>query len=446
MKKLRKIVLPAVTIFLSLAVTFMSACVQCGIYLSTLDWAVAVIEAYYYEDVSEEAIREAGLENLSDVLDIYSSYYTPEEYSALTSSNAGSRSGIGVSYQYISPDYGLSIGSGVYIISVLGNSPAERSGLRVGMFIREGIAADGTHMTISDNSDFSTFINAHSDGEQFTLVTDQGEYTMAKTEYTMSYCRMATSSGEYSVLYDSSDTMTVEFSAYGEEGGKYSFLPEGTAYISLSQFYGNAAYEMAALLSQFNSLGCTSLIFDLRNNGGGYVDVMQRLALLFTADLDQASPIAMYAQYKDGSTTDYSVISFTSNSSCYLPAGTDMTVLANNGTASASEALIGVLISDGVIDYSDIYVTDFSDEYLELTGTADKDCRTYGKGIMQTTFTYYLTGEALKLTVAKIFWPNDTCIHDVGVGVNDGCNAVAAEWNITYADEELQAVCAMLSA
>ena len=424
---------------LSIALAFMSAC---GIYASTLDWAVSMINRYYYLDVSEDAIREAGLENLcGNVLDIYSQYYTAEEYDAVTASNEGSRSGIGVSYRYIPSSAGFSGGSGVYIASVLGNSPAQRSGLRAGTFIKEGVAADGTRTAIENNQDFSDFIDARAEGEQFTLVTDRGTFVMARENYTMSYCYMATDDGEWTISYNSSGEMSVDYS----ESGRYSYLPEGAAYISLSQFYGNAADEMAALLKQFNAMGCTSLIFDLRNNGGGYVSVMQSLSHLFTANLSDRSPIAMYAEYKDGSRTQYAVDGFTSDQSCYLPADCPVTVLANNGTASASEALIGVLVSDGLIDYSDIYVSDFSQSYLDATGTAEKNCRTYGKGIMQSTFTYY-TGKALNLTVARIFWRDGTCIHAVGIGVNDGCNAVSAEWSVTYADEELQAVVAALAA
>ena len=446
MKKLsKKFILSGLNICLAVLLLFICGCnASCGIYSSTLDWAVAVIQAYYYWDISEEDIRSAGLEGLNDLLDAYSSYYTASEYEAVVSSNEGNRSGIGISYQYIPPEAGDELGmdSGVYIVSVLGNSPAYNSGLRPGMFITGGVAADGSVVTIETNDDLSAFLEDFETGEDFTLITDHGEFTMAKAEYVMSYCSMATNEGEWSISYDSSSNMTVEYS----ESDSYSYLPEGTAYIRLSQFYGNAANEMAALLKEFNASGCTSLIFDLRSNGGGLVSIMQSLAYLFTADLSSSYDVAMYAQYKDGSTVGYSVDKFTNDSSCYLPAGTPVTILANNGTASASEALIGALISNGVVDYSDIYVSDLSQTYLEYTGTEEKNRRTYGKGIMQSTYTYWITGEALKLTVARILWPdNETCIHDVGIGVNDGCNAVKTKWSITYGDEELQAVCNRLS-
>lgn len=442
MKKstLKKFMLTFLSV-IALSAVMLSACTaSCGIYFNTLDWAVALIQEYYYEDIPEEEIREAGLENLDSLLDAYSRYYTAEEYDAVEASNEGSRSGIGITYQYIPSELGLSMGSGVFIASVLGNSPARKSGLRAGMFVRAAVASDGTRTEISSRDDFTNFIDARADGEQFTLVTDQGEYTMSKQNYTTSYCYMASCDTEWTITYNSFGVMSVE----ENQSDYYSYLPEGTAYVALSQFYGNAPDEMAALFSVFNKQGFDSLIFDLRQNGGGYVSVMQKLGWLFTANSADASTVAMYAEYKNGSRDYFNIDRFTSDETCYLPADTDVTILADNGTASASEALIGVLVSAGVADYSDIYVSDFGDAYLQATGTAEKDCRTYGKGIMQTTFTYIFTGEALRLTTARIYWPNDVCIHDVGIGVNDGCKTVETEWSMTYGDSQLQTVAGMM--
>ena len=42
--------------------------------------------------------------------------------------------------------------------------------------------------------------------------------------------------------------------------------------------------------------------------------------------------------------------------------------------------------------------------------------KTYGKGIMQRTFPNLLKGDAVKLTVAKLFWPtSNLTINGVGV-------------------------------
>ncbi len=408
----------------------------CGIYFSTTDWVVGMIEKYYYYDVSEEDVRAAGLDNLSgNVLDIYSGFYTSEEYDEMLQSNAGNNTGIGVSYSYIDNSFER----GIFINEVVGNSPAYLSGLREGTFVLGANDADGNSAQFNSTASFSDYILAHDTGEKFTLITDRGEYEVSREDYHASYCFMATADTEWSIQYNSSSEMQV----VETPSTKYSYLPEGTAYMKVTQFFGNAAYEVAELMREFNAENCTSLIFDLRNNGGGYVDVMQSMSHVFIGDRDYM-PAAMTARYKDGKETVFNVNAI-AQEDCLFPAECSLYVLANNGTASASEALIGVLVSNGVVDYSDIYLSDYSQTYLEWSGTQNKNCRTYGKGIMQTTFRYFVTGDAIKLTTAKIYWPNGKCIHDVGLTVEDGCETVPAEWSITYADEELQSAVAMIA-
>ena len=407
----------------------------CGIYFSTTDWVCGMIKKYYYYDVDEQDVRSAGLENLTgNVLDIYSGYYTAEEYDALLQSNAGNTSGIGVSISYVDN----SLGKGILVIEVVGNSPAYRSGMRAGTIITGALYGNGQSVAFNSLNDFSDFVSARAEGEQFTLVTDRGNYTVSRQNYHSSYCFMATNDSEWHIEYSESGQSEIVKTL----SDNYSYLPDGAAYMQVTQFFGDAAAETAQLIGQFNAEGCTSLILDLRNNGGGYVDVMQEMAYVFVGDGDYMSA-AMTARYKDGSETVFPV-NASAQESCLFPSGCPLYVLANNGTASASEALIGVLVSNSVTSYENIYISDFSDEYLQWSGMQNKNCRTYGKGIMQTTYRYVVTGEAIKLTTAKIYWPNGKCIHDVGLTENDGCKTVSAYWCVTYSDEELRSAAQMI--
>ena len=194
------------------------------------------------------------------------------------------------------------------------------------------------------------------------------------------------------------------------------------------------------LLEKFNAEKFDKLIIDLRNNGGGYVSVMQDIAGYFTGD----TSVAMTAKYKNGREEVYRC---TKHDKLVDKDKTTVYVLANSGTASASEALIGVLISYDFLKYENIFISDFTESYKEFMGDDAKTARTYGKGIMQTTFMNYFTGEALKLTTAKIFWPNGNCIHDVGLNEKSGCSIVdGVEWSATKNDEELQKVCELILA
>lgn len=399
--------------------------------VSSFEWALKIVRDNYYENVSAGDFLNGSLKGFADeCLDIYSEYYTAEEFKALLASNSGSKSGVGVSFTYVDDGVHPQGKSGVLIESVVGNSPAYRSGLRAGEFIESASCGSET-ATFASSDDFIKFIDARADGEEFTLYSDHGQYTVAKSEYTQSYCYMATADKQWTVEYEGK-TRTVS-----ETVGGIDCLPQGAAYFRLDQFFGGAAYEMAELIEKFNAENCTSLILDLRGNGGGYVNVMSDISGIFTGQLENPNPISMRAVFKDGH-SENSHVTDKFAAAKQLPAGTKVSVLADNGTASASEALIGVLIDNGVIDYGDIYISDFDDAYLKFSKTADKDCRTYGKGIMQSTFVNRRTGEALKLTTAKIYWPKgETCIHGVGLNTEMGCKTVPTEWDVTFGDTQL---------
>lgn len=105
-------------------------------------------------------------------------------------------------------------------------------------------------------------------------------------------------------------------------------------------------------------------------------------------------------------------------------------VLANKNTASASEALIGAMQFYGAGGFN------LDKLVCEYNGNR-KDYSTFGKGIMQTTYSLS-TGGAIKMTTAKIYWPDqETCIHDVGITPKNEKNCVNEGMALTRAIEIL---------
>lgn len=446
-EKVARIVVSVIVAVVIAAVAFLGGFLTCKFTrkreLSSFEWALDTIKKYYYEDISDEELLVASMRGISALeLDRYSGYYTQKEYEELYASNSGSRSGVGISYTYIEDKYAQyhpDKRGGVFINMVVGNSPAFESGLRAGEFI-DSVKVGEKSYSFESSDEFSAVLDSIADGVEFSLVSNHGEYAVSKQDYTMSYAVMYTNTTEYSIIYDSNNRGFVE---ENEKKG-ISYLPQGAAYMRLDQFFGNAANEMAGLMGIFNEEHCTSLILDLRGNGGGYVDLMCDISDIFTGQLPHHNDVAMRAVYKDG-TIEKAFVSNIYSSSQMLPADTKVSVLADHNTASASEALIGVLIDNGVIDYKDIYISDFEDGYAAyLRGINDApemdilNCRTYGKGIMQTTFQNPVTHEALKLTTAKLYWPKgETCIHGTGLNKGMGCNTLKTDWDVTYGDVQL---------
>ena len=400
--------------------------------LSSYEWGLKTIRDYYYFDEPDSSYTETSLKAIADTyLDRYSEYYTKEEYEEVQKSNAGSKSGIGISYSFVN-------GRGVFISKVVGNSPADGARMRAGDYILSGSIEGGKEEKFTTSKSFQDFINSAKDGVKITLTADDGKiYTMAKSEYTASYTYLCTSTERWAV---NPDSLTYEYKI----DNTCSYLPEGCAYLRLDQFYGSATAEFYMLVEKFNAMQCTSLILDLRSNGGGYVSIMQDIAGCFAGG---KSNLAMLSRDKKGAEEKFNCKKVTDKNRRIDDK--NVFVLANAGTASASEALIGAMVCYGALDYNDIFLSQYSDEYINWlypTGQDIKNGRTYGKGIMQTPFTNYMTGEVLKLTTAKIFWPDKTTsIHDRGVTVaDDGCTAVPTEWEWTKGDKELQSAVEMI--
>ena len=408
----------------------------------TKKWVLNTIKTnyYYYDEMDKDGLEDLTIEEIVSRLDIYSEYYTPEELQALIKDNSGEKAGIGFSYTFLKAgDSSLYPDGGCLLALVVGNSPAEASGLRTGYLLTGG-SYNGRTASFDTEDALGNFVDPIPANVPFTLTAYTGkevkDFTVSKKEYNASYMFMATNSSAW----------TPAFTGDGKVEGltevadrKIEYLPEGTAYISMSQFFGTAADEFGYLIRQFNADHCTSLILDLRDNGGGYVDVMQDMAGYFTSSLGDETYVAMTARYRSGKVETYNCKSYETGS-WLVPKDTTVYVLANSGTASASEALIGVLVSYGFLKYENIFLSDFSSEFLTWADGVYGTKRSYGKGIMQTTFTNYFTGEALKLTTAQIYWPNGNCIHGVGVTENDGCRTVQADWLVTSDDSELQRI------
>ncbi len=454
----KKIVITVVSVLASLALV--CAAFFAGYFLrgcafvnqsATYNWALSLIDKYYVGDMREEGTVELdvsaytkeqlALKALAAKLDDYSAYYTAEEYEKIKSDNSGSKSGIGFSYRTGSRE-------GILVSSVIGNSPAYISGMRDGDVLVSGTADGATVQFVTDDTQtaaerLSEFIGARADGEEFLLNTADKSFTVSKQQYIASYASLHTNDTAWG-FETSGDGKGL--SAYEDKREAISFLPENTAYLKLSQFYGTAAGETGYLLEKFNAMNCTSLILDLRGNGGGFVSVMCDIAGYFVPSAGGRTNGAMVAKFKDGSRSVSYCYDHTSTPASLLPEGTQVYVLANSETASASEALIGVLVSYGVTDYKNIFLSDYSQDYAERWEITKTAC-SYGKGIMQTTYEMFGTGEAFKLTTAKIYWPNEKCIHGVGLTAADGCKVVPdVEAVSARNDTELKKVINMISA
>ncbi len=360
-------------------------------------WIKNMIDTYYYEDIDPDDVYSLIGEEL---LDPYSDYYDETAYAELSNGRKGNKSGFGFSY-YIPEGEDV---ARVYAVS--GNSPAERAGLRAGMRIFGAGRSEDEIVSVS-GSEFSAYFDSLGleDGDTVFFETDAGIVSVTRGAYK-----------ENCVFYRDADCgyrFVGEDALDAERTAEALALPDDTAYIRITSFSGNVAQQFAAALEIFKDAGKKHLILDLRGNGGGLLSDLQKVASYLLKDAEGDRPLVVRAKYKNGKTETYRAAKNEYRS--YFAEDSRVWVLADSNTASASECLIGAMLDYGTIGYGDILLS-------EIDGVA----KTYGKGIMQSTF-QYIDGSAIKLTTATVHWPvSDNNIHGRGVLPQDGAIAVAA--------------------
>ena len=356
---------------------------------------VHIIEKFGYvldEDGNPRELTDTDYAKaLADgLLDQYSTYYTKAEYDKINSERTGNLTGFGVSIYNLESEPAK-------IISVVGNSPAEKKGIKAGDIVNSATIEGEQTVNLANSKELNEFLLGCPSDKKVTFNISRGLTNLTieiqKAFYVASYV----------TYYDSERKMVLDTngdnSPFVEYTDEKMNLPLDTALISLSSFEGGVASQLRTTLSYMQEKGRTKLILDLRDNGGGYMSALCDVAEQLIYNGGKKTLIA-HAKGKTSS-EDFYMTSNKENSFI-----TNIAVLANDGTASASECLIGAMLH---------YGERFSIDNLVVEKNADGVAKTYGKGIMQTT--YLLTdGSALKLTTARIFWPDKTtCIHSKGI-------------------------------
>ena len=352
------------------------------------------------------------------ILDEYSEYYTKEEYAELKKISSGVRGGIGIYY-------GDRSDGSVVIAEVLGNSPAERAGIKAGNIVK-GFrkSVDENFTEINGRQELSDALAPLALGEEFVLkleYTDadgvhEKECTLARKEYRQTYVYYSDASGSWRFSNGNEEDMDdLKFERYDEPIADFG---DDTAYLRYTLFYGTAngilgsAGQIEEALKKFTVSGRSKLILDLRGNGGGYVDICQSVAKFFVPAPENSFSLIATAEYKKDPKTDKSKTEIFKSSAIEFGTYnyTKIIVLADENTASASEMLIGAMLSYDTQDKIDVVLAPSKDDDGQTV------YKSYGKGIMQTTYVNTFGGGALKLSTARLVWPDGkTCIHGVGI-------------------------------
>lgn len=276
------------------------------------------VQAEYVDELDPETLAEGAIRGMFQygVADPYSGYMPPEQYSRALGDLSGTFSGIGAEMAIRNVDdpedlaacTEFSTTCRFVVMSPLAESPAEEAGLLAGDVVLavDGQSVDGS--TIDDQ-----------------IGRIRGE---AGTDVTLTIERDGAEPFDLTITRAEIELQEVE-----------TRLIDGhIGFVALNGFSAPAADQFEAGLSELLADGADQIVFDLRDNPGGYIDAAQQIAsqfidsgLIFTQE-SAGDDVREWRSTGDGVATDPD-----------LP----VVVLINEGSASASEIVAAALQEAG---------------------------------------------------------------------------------------------------
>ncbi|MCS7005189.1 MAG: S41 family peptidase [Cytophagales bacterium] len=308
---------------------------------------LSYIEEYYVDSVKIEAIASKTFEQLLQQLDPHSSYIDVRDVKLANAALQGEFEGIGVEF--------LILRDTIEVVAVIAGGPSERAGLLAGDKIVQVDTQNVAGIRITSRQVMDLLR-----GEKGTKVT-VGIIRRNIPEKLF-----------FTITRDKIPTRSVE---------TFYMVDDSIGYLKLSRFTNTSYEEFTEALSTLLNKGMKKLIFDLRNNGGGYLDKAISIADEF---LDDDKLIV----YTDGKGSRYDEKYYAKTPGDFEK-GT-LVVLMNEASASASEILAGALQDN---------------DRAIIIGR-----RSYGKGLVQRPF-QLSDGSELRLTISRYYTPSGRCIQ-----------------------------------
>ena len=312
---------------------------------SKLSQLQSLIEERYIEGADPTVLEDAAADAMVAATGDRWSYYIPaSEYETYQENMANAYVGVGITI-LSSEDV-----EGFRIMSVTPGGPAEEAGVQKDDVL---IGVDGQDVRQSDANQVRNLVR----GEEGTDVVLTVLREEAELELTVQRRHMETPVATYTMLEDRVGLVTIE------------------------NFDSRCSEETIAAIEALREQGAQKLIFDVRNNPGGFAEELVKVLdyLLPEGDLFRTE---RYDGYEDVDVSDENFLD--------MP----MAVLVNGDSYSAAEFFAAAL-----------------QEYEAAIVVGE---HTSGKGHFQTT--YQLSdGSAVALSIGRYYTPNGVCLEGVGI-------------------------------
>lgn len=318
-------------------------------FYSKLNKIDTVLENYYINDYDTSKMQDLALEGyLMGVGDPYTGYISLDNYNAFKESMGSDYQGIGVSV--VNDTDGT-----IKIVSVIDNSPAKKSGIRVDDNI---VAVENQDVTYEN---YMQMINAIKG-----IDAPEGDNDIVIT------VRRNGETFDVTLVRETLHIATVDS----------KMLSGNIGYLRITDFGENTYEEYKTALADLENNSVKGLIVDLRNNGGGMLTTVVSIADTL---LPEGNILTIKSE-KTGMEQSYD------SDSAFIDV--PVCVIVNNNSASASEVLAGAL-----------------KDHKRATVVGEK---TFGKGVVQSMIEFD-DGSAFKVTTSKYYTPSGECIDGKGI-------------------------------
>lgn len=332
---------------------------------STLFEVYDILESQYVDEVDPQAMLNGAIKGMVEVLDDpYTNYVDPEYFPFVNQELSGSIEGIGVIIS--ENDAGE-----IEIVDVLEGTPAERAGLQAGDIF---VGVNGEDVSDLTYLELSSRVRGQA-GTTVDLEMRRGDTTV---NFTVERARIEIPNVEYEVL----------------DGN--------IGYLKLAQFSSDARQKIDEALTALDVESLNGLIFDLRDNPGGYLSASVEIAGLFMTE-----GTILIEEFGDGSRQIFEIRNGQGvqildngdertyvNNASHIGADIPIVVLVNGNSASASELVTGAWQDNGTVT---------------IIGET-----TFGKGTVQVQ-NPLSNGGGLRYTIARWLTPNGVWISEVGI-------------------------------
>ena len=311
---------------------------------TSLQEALDLIRLKYVDQVNVDSIQSGAIKEMMNELDPHSVYFPPVELKEANEDLAGNFDGIGVEFNVFNDT--------VNVVYVIPGGPSDKAGLQIGDKL---LKVNDSSLIVKDieSAKIKEYIRGERGSTAAIQILRNGQLKTVN------------------VIRGSIPVSSVD-AAY--------MIDKTTGYIKLNKFTENSYEEFMAALESLQKQGLKELIYDLRGNGGGYMNEAIDMADEFL-DSDK---LVVYTEGINSKKREYR---------CKRPGLFEkgkLVVLVDELSASASEVLAGAL-------------QDW--DRADIIGR-----RTFGKGLVQEQ--YQLSdGSALRLTVARYYTPLNRSIQ-----------------------------------